>query len=331
MKQVIKKISFVVLASALIAPVAGWAQKDKEEKSKDKKDSEQIIITRTGDKAEKVVIELNGDKVTVNGKEVTGKDGDVRVIRNKIKDVWAFGGNADGFSHNWNDNFSFFDVDEDRAMLGVTTETDNKGAEIQTITKDGGAEKAGLKKGDIITKIDDKKIESADDLTKAIRSHKPGDKVSVSYIRDGKDQKVTAELGKWRGAKVYAPAQGYRYSMPNMDLENLPGMQSLPRIRGTVAWAGGGPRLGLSIQDTEDGKGVKVVGVHEDGNASKAGVKEDDVITEVDGKAVSSTDDVAKLVKEGKEKGGVKLKVNRGGKTENIEVKLPKKLKKTDL
>src|SRR5688572_17947844 len=313
MKQVIKKISFVVLASALIAPVAGWAQKDKEDKVKDKKDAEQIIITRTGDKAEKVVIELNGDKVTVNGKEVTGKDGDVRVMRNKVKDVWAFGGNADGFSHNWNDNFSFFDVDEDRAMLGVTTETDNKGAEIQTITKDGGAEKAGLKKGDIITKIDDKKIESADDLTKAIRSHKPGDKVSVSYIRDGKDQKVTAELGKWKGAKVYAPAQGYRYSIPNMDLENLPGMQSLPRIRGTMAFAGGGPRLGLSIQDTEDGKGVKVVDVHEDGNASKAGVKEDDVITEVDGKAVSSTDDVAKLVKEGKEKGGVKLKVNRGG------------------
>ncbi len=44
-----------------------------------------------------------------------------------------------------------------------------KGAEIQTITKESGAEKAGLKKGDIIKKIDDKKIESPDDLTEAIQ------------------------------------------------------------------------------------------------------------------------------------------------------------------
>ena len=41
--------------------------------------------------------------------------------------------------------------------------------------------KAGLKEGDIITKIDDKKIEDPDALAKAVKEHKPGDKVSVTY------------------------------------------------------------------------------------------------------------------------------------------------------
>ena len=44
-------------------------------------------------------------------------------------------------------------------MLGVTTEKIEKGVKIQDITKESGAEKAGFKENDIITKIDDKKIE----------------------------------------------------------------------------------------------------------------------------------------------------------------------------
>ena len=54
-------------------------------------------------------------------------------------------------------------------MLGVTTEKADKGVEIQDITKESAAAKAGLKEGDIITKIDDKKIEDPDDLSEAIK------------------------------------------------------------------------------------------------------------------------------------------------------------------
>ena len=89
--------------------------------------------------------------------------------------------------------------------------------------------------------------------------------------------------------------------------------------------------MGLSIQDTDDGKGVKVIEVDRDSNASKAGLKEDDVIVEVDGKAVNGADAMAKVIKESKDKGSVNMKVLRGGKTHNIEVKIPKKLKTADL
>jgi serine protease Do len=228
---------------------------------------------------------------------------------------------------NWNNNFGMSTVDENRAVLGVTTEKDAKGTQIKTITKDGGAEKAGLKKGDIITKIDDTKIEEPDDLSAAIRKHKPGDNVTVAYIRDGKEQTVKAVLGKWKGIN-----QTYSLSMPNMNFDVLPRIQSRPRVQGqNWNWSGGSPKLGMFVQDDEDGKGVKVIEVDEDGNASKAGIKEDDVITEVDGKPVTDADQVAKIIQGSKDKISVKIKLIRKGKTENIDVKMPRRLKTADL
>ena len=194
MKLLIKKISFTVLAAILLAPASVMAQKeDKEKEAKEKKEAEQIIITRKGNKNEKIVVEVIGDKVIVNGKELKDdKDGDVMVRRHKIKDVWALGG--DGLTGAWNDDYNdhlkMYNEDENRAMLGVTTEEADNGAEIQSITKESAAEKAGLKKGDVITKIDDKKIETPDDLSETIQDHKPGDKVTIAYLRDKKEYKV---------------------------------------------------------------------------------------------------------------------------------------------
>ena len=336
MKQVIKKGFFTILAVALLTPVTLLAQKEnKEKEAKEKKEAEQIIITRKGTKDEKIVVEVIGDKVIVNGKELKDddKDGDVTVRRHKIKDVWAFGG--DGLAGTWNDNdrLKMFSMDENRAMLGVSTEQADNGAEIQSVTDESAAEKAGLKKGDIITKVGDKNIETPDDLTEAIQDHKPGDKVSITYLRDKKEQKANAELGKWKGGRAFSLGNNYDF---NMDFEHImPKIQSIPRIRAPYgqnwSWSGGGPRLGISVQDTEDGKGVNVIEVDEDGNAAKAGIKEDDVITEIDGKAVNNADEIAKLMKESKDKGSVKIKLLRKGKTENVEVKIPRKLKTADL
>ena len=58
MKQVIKKGFFTILAVALLTPVTLLAQKEnKEKEAKEKKEAEQIIITRKGTKDEKIVVE----------------------------------------------------------------------------------------------------------------------------------------------------------------------------------------------------------------------------------------------------------------------------------
>jgi serine protease Do len=344
MKNYFSKPLLFILGAALILPAALLAQdeKEKKEKDKEKKESQEIVIIRKGDKDEKVTVEVNGDKVTVNGKPIEEYKGDdVIVRRNRVKDAFAYNylNNDFGGQGNWNiagggDNFKMFSMDSNRAMLGVTTEKADKGVEIQDITKESGAAKAGLKEGDVITKIDDKKIEDPDDLSSVVKAHKPGDKLNITYLRNDKEQKTTAELGKWKGASVYTLSPGFKMDLGNLD-QMMPKIQSMPRIRTPFgqnwSWSGGGPRLGLSVQDTDDGKGVKVIDVDDESNAGKAGIKEDDIITEVEGKAVNSADEVAKIIKESKDKSSVMIKLTRGGKTQNIEVKIPRKLKTADL
>ena len=69
----------------------------------------------------------------------------------------------------------------------------------------------------------------------------------------------------------------------------------------------------------------------EESNAAKAGLKEEDIITEIDGKAVNSTDETVKIIRESKEKTSIMVKLLRGGKTMNIEVRMPRKIKTADL
>jgi S1-C subfamily serine protease len=71
-----------------------------------------------------------------------------------------------------------------------------QGAYVQTVIKDSPADKAGLQNGDIITKIDGKKITGTDDsnLSSNISTHKVGDKMQVEYWRNGKTATTTVTL-----------------------------------------------------------------------------------------------------------------------------------------
>ena len=340
MKRLTLKIAAIAFLASLTIP--SIAQDEKEKDKEKKKEVEQIVITKKGDSKDKIVIEIVGDKVTVNGKPAEDlKDGDIKVLRNKFKSFEGLNaftmprsGNSN-FNFDWNDHDGmslFSDMDENRAMLGVTTEKVEQGAKVNDVTEKSAAEKAGIKEGDIITKIGDTKIEDPDELSAAIRKNKPGTKVTVTFLRDKKEQKVTAELGKWQGGGAFAIAP----RMPDMKIleQTLPRIQGTPRAYGGQNYSfayGGAPRLGLSVQDTDDGKGVKVIEVDEDSNAAKAGVKEGDIITHFNDKEVNSADEIAKLVKENKDKISFQVKIKRDGKTQTIEVKMPRKLKTADL
>ena len=88
---------------------------------------------------------------------------------------------------------------------------DGNGVLVSEVVEDSPAEKAGLKAGDIITKVDDQDIETAGDLTLIIRDYAPETKVSVTVIRDGKKKKLKATLGE--------ADQNYSYKFG--DLENF--------------------------------------------------------------------------------------------------------------
>lgn len=72
----------------------------------------------------------------------------------------------------------------------------DKGALITDVQSGGPAEKAGLKKGDVITKIDGQDINTMEDVSSVLSNRTPGDKVKVTYVRGSDTQEVEIELGK---------------------------------------------------------------------------------------------------------------------------------------
>jgi putative serine protease PepD len=85
------------------------------------------------------------------------------------------------------------------ASLGVQVGNDagSDGARIVEVTEGGAAAKAGLPSGVVVTKVDDRVINSADALVAAVRSKAPGDSVTLTYLdQSGKPQTVQVTLGK---------------------------------------------------------------------------------------------------------------------------------------
>lgn len=89
------------------------------------------------------------------------------------------------------------------------------GVLVSEVAENSPAEKAGLKAGDIITKVDDKDIENSGDLTLTIRGYEPETKVSISVIRDGKKKKLKATLGETE--------QDFFYKFGNLENFKYPG------------------------------------------------------------------------------------------------------------
>lgn len=340
MKQIFLK-RFLIAAVVLLTVPSVFGQKEKEKIKQEKNEEMQtIVITRNGNVDHKTTIEIDGSKVKVNGKDakdnkevhvnintIKGMNGRMKMY-NRTPGAGAWNFNMDG------DQMSLFNEDANRAMLGVTTVGNDKGAEIQSVSKESAAEKAGLKKGDILTMIDNKKIESTDDVTEAVRAHKPGDKVAVVFLRDGKEQKVTTELTKWKGVRINSIVAP-RIQMNEMRRQ----MQGLGQQWGQIypePFVFNGkvfnrPRLGLSVQDTDDGIGVKVLDVDEESVAAKAGIKKDDVILGVDDTDVKGTEDIVRATRPNKDKTSYHFKIKRGGSTQTIELKIPRKLKTAEL
>jgi serine protease Do len=92
-----------------------------------------------------------------------------------------------------------------------------------------------------------------------------------------------------------------------------------------------GPKIGISIEDLTEGSGAKVLDVTEGFPAAKAGIAKNDIITSVDG---SSICDVATLQEKAanlKAGDNIALKLTRDGKSKEVTIKIPKKVKKANI
>jgi serine protease Do len=343
MKQHLLRIPGLAIL-ALFIQTTGFAQQDsnldRDDESPRKYD--EIIIRHKSGKDAKLSIEIKDGDLLVNGKPVSEyEDSTLSVHRRKV----ARYGNSFSFTspeiapsagihvfpnENEGGGWSYSGdnlLKSNRAMLGVATEKkdDVNGAKVTQITKGSAAEKMGLKVGDIITKIDNEEITEASSLLNVIGSHEAGDKVTVTFMRDGKEEKATGELGKGKTITM-EPLNMYKFEMP--DMKTLP-PGNWPR--GFGEYFSNNLKFGIRAQDAEDGKGVKVLDVDDESTAAKAGIKEGDIITRFDGKDINSVTALTDAAHAAKDKISVKVTIIRDGKVQEVEVKVPRKLRTADL
>lgn len=323
------------LVLVLNQPVAAQDDKGGDKSNKNKiKQYDEIIIRKKSDKDSKVTVEIKDGNVIVNGKPLEEYEDENLSVRKGRPGAIAgvqspFRSNSGGWNFS-SDNLNLEGFSSNTPFLGVATNDSKEGAAIEEVTKGSAAEKAGLKKGDVITKIDNDAIFTQDDVVKAVKKHKPEDKLTIVYKRDGKEQKTIATLGKRPSALAFSGPNTFKFD----DLQGLQGLRNFnwdddgngPRI-----YYARKPRLGIKAQDTEDGKGVKVLDVAEESIAEKAGIKENDIITEFNGKSVNSADELANEARDASEKPSVTVKLLRDGKSQTVELKTPKKLKTANL
>jgi serine protease Do len=335
--------NFCISAIAIIATIhVTFAQTEKKSEEPIIQKKEIIIQGDDGQHME-MKVEINGNKVTINGKEVEDSDnGKIKIDRQK-KIIILNGNDISDENLTSSDNKNIEETIDSMAVLGVMTETNEAGAKIENVVKESAAEKAGLEVGDIITAIDNKKIDGHQSLAETIKSHKPFDLVKISYLRNGKKKSTncTLQLKKRVERKIIITKKGTKkdeinelFQMPEItsetiDLSGLAEGLKLDELSNKLF--PNKQKLGIKIQDTEDETGVKVIEVSKEGLGEKSGLLKDDIISEIAGEKIKNTDDARYQLREVAEKKAYNVKVMRNGKEMMIEIKNPKALKTVDL
>jgi putative serine protease PepD len=80
-------------------------------------------------------------------------------------------------------------------FLGVGAVSGRGGAVIRQVQSGGPAAGAGLRRGDVIMSVDGRNVPDSDALTAAVAAHRPGERVSIGYVRNGTHHSVSVKLG----------------------------------------------------------------------------------------------------------------------------------------
>jgi serine protease Do len=230
------------------------------------------------------------------------------------------------------DGFTFNNTYNNNAFLGVLSAKTDKGAIIKKVIDSSSAKRSGLEKDDIITKVNDKKITSPEDLRSAIQSYQPGSKVTINYLRDGKKKSVKVDLGKTpENFQSIINTQGLRNLMNRFGNGNNYQF-NMPEISPRdFNFHNNRARLGLKIQDTPDSSGVKIQNVISGSPADKAGLQEGDIITQMNGSKVNNVNNVMSEIHNSDNKNDYKIKVLRDKNEMNFDVHILRPLRTTNI
>lgn len=295
-----KKILFATFFIGILFITSSlWAQN---------RDNETIILDDKNHENE-TVIELKNGNLYIDGKKISSAD-----VKKEIKIIKKNGG-RNIFSDN--DDIEIIldqpsQISEKRASLGIRIQDAEKGVEIVEIMPNSAAEKAGLKVGDIITKINGKNIKNAQELSETIAKMKPNDEVDIAINDHGKELTAKAKLGEGN-AIVQNDKETFSFPDIMKEFEKI-----FPR---DINFPMSKPRLGLDVEEIDNG--LKVLDIEKESLAEKGGVQVGDIITKMGNKEVKNISDFKDALREN-EGENFNINVLRNGSTKSLTLEAPK-------
>lgn len=199
-------------------------------------------------------------------------------------------------------------VKHEGAFLGIHLAKHAHGILITHIVEGSGAEAAGLKKGDVITRFNSQTIASHEDLKLAMQDLEVGTKVRIEYLRDDKAKKASVILGEYPEKdfkrKVIWINDGEEMEFTD---ENAFHQMNLEELRSK-------PFLGITpVEKAKDITGVMIYEVIEGTSAEKLGLQTGDVIYDINKKNIDSFSDLVDVLKSMKPKDAITVSYKRDG------------------
>jgi serine protease Do len=182
----------------------------------------------------------------------------------------------------------------------LPTDAPKDAALVSVVTPNGPAAKAGVRPGDVITKIDNTPIEGSHDVVAYVSSKQIGQKVTVNFIRDGKPSSMQVTLGEFGDQELVAQQGDVQKEPIGVHLQDLT------------------PDIGSALGLPAGTRGAIVTEVVPGSRAAKAGIKADDVILEVNRKPVASAMATVDAIKSSP--GSQYLRIRRGSATRIVTV-----------
>ncbi len=212
----------------------------------------------------------------------------------------------------------------DEGIMEASDLEDEQGVLVNEVFEESPAEKAGLKSGDVITKFRGTEIKGISHFVGLVHESEPGEKVTLTLIRDGKTKEVDVEIGERPYEKHHIELFGDGKHPKFEHREAWPHSYSF-----STSWFGGG-YIGVRIQDMNDqladalglkeANGALVIEAEEDGPAYEAGIRGGDVIVKVDGEEIADSDDLRSVIGEKEEGDEVEVTVYRNKKEKSFKV-----------
>jgi serine protease Do len=223
-----------------------------------------------------------------------------------------------------------------------------KGALVVEVNKGTPSEKAGVKKDDIIIKIDGKPITGYQSVVKYIMDKKPGEPITIIVSRKGEEKEIKAKLtSRPKAKKTKEILKIINPELTLFDNEELG--KEMPELEKDIqqltkkyakleAPDTKGAFLGVYLQDISEGlaeyfgvkTGVLITGIVDDSPAKEVGLKSGDVIIELDGKEVEEASALRKILAKKEPGDKLMVKVVRAKEAKTFELKLGKRKVKSE-